>query len=148
MGNVTAHLCPPTLHRKQQNSSQHIMVNMLRGHYIYRMKAENLGLQTCGGTASAHKLRSPPPTSATFLENVKRCHYRVHNWKSALLPDPPSVSPAELGWEADRENKTLLAQSLPDATALAPDYILKLIWCSCHSGVPCKMATAVAWEIS
>ena len=31
MGNVTAHLCPPTLHRKQQNSSQHIMVNMLRG---------------------------------------------------------------------------------------------------------------------
>ena len=45
MGNVTAHLCPPTLHRKQQNSSQH-MVNMLRGgDYIYRMKAENLGLQ-------------------------------------------------------------------------------------------------------
>ena len=31
MGNVTAHLCPLTLHRKQQNSSQHIMVNMLRG---------------------------------------------------------------------------------------------------------------------
>ena len=31
MGNVTAHLRPPTLHHKQQNSSQHIMVNMLRG---------------------------------------------------------------------------------------------------------------------
>ena len=31
MDNVTAHLRPPTLHRKQQNSSQHIMVNMLRG---------------------------------------------------------------------------------------------------------------------
>ena len=45
MGNVTAHLCPPTLHRKQQNSSQHIMINMLRGHYIYRLKAENLVLQ-------------------------------------------------------------------------------------------------------
>ena len=34
-----------------------------------------------------------------------------------------TVSPAELGWEADIE-KTLLAQSFPDATALAPDYIL------------------------
>ena len=31
MGNVTVHLRTPTLHRKQQNSSQHIMVNMLRG---------------------------------------------------------------------------------------------------------------------
>ena len=72
----------------------------------------------------------------------------MYNWKSTLLPDPPSVSPAELGWGADIENKTLLAQSLLGATALAPYYILKLIWCSCHSGVPCKLATAVAWEIS
>ena len=30
MGSVTAHLRPATLHRKQQNWSQHIMVNMLR----------------------------------------------------------------------------------------------------------------------
>ena len=60
------------------------------------------------------------------------------NWKSALLPDPPWMSPAEFGWEADVENKTLLAQSLPYATELALDYILRLIRYFCHSGVPCK----------
>ena len=94
--------------------------------------------KTCRETASAPKLRSPQPTSATFLENVKRFHYQVCNWKPPLLLEPPSISPAEFGWEADIENKTLLARSLPDATALAPDYILRLIRCSCHSGVPCK----------
>ena len=55
-----------------------------------------------------------------------------------IVPDPALMSPAEFGWDADIENKTLLARSLPDATGLAPDYILRPIRCSCHSGVPCK----------
>ena len=44
--------------------------------------------QTCRGTASVPKLRSLPPTSAASLQNVKRCHYPVFNWKPAWLPDP------------------------------------------------------------
>ena len=92
----------------------------------------------CKRTASAPKLCSPPPTLATFSENAKRCLYQVCNWKSVLLPDPPWMSPAEFGWEADIGNKTLLTQSLPYATEQALDYTLRLIQYSCHSGVPCK----------
>ena len=131
--NVTAHLRPQRLHCKQQNSSQHIMVNMLRGALIWQNEGRNSRTTTLvEEQLQPQKLRSLPSTSATFLENVKRCHYHVCNRKSALLPDPPSMIPAEFGWEADIENKTLLAQSLPYATALAPDYILRLIRCSCH----------------
>ena len=82
---------------------------------------------------------SLPRTSAAAacLENVKCCHYQVQQ-KSTLLPDPPYRSPAAIRWEADKGNKALLARSFPDATALAPDYTLQLIRCSCHSGAPRK----------
>ena len=133
IGNVTAHLRPQRLHCKQQNSSQHIMVNMLRGALIWQNEGRNSRTTTLvEEQLQPQKLRSLPSTSAAFLENVKRCHYHVCNRKSALLPDPLSMIPAEFGWEADIENKTLLAQSLPYATALAPDYILRLNRCSCH----------------
>ena len=137
MGNVTAHLSDIASQATE-------FITACYGKHVEgsttmtECRQKIWAYKTCRGRASAPKLRSLPPTSAAFLENVKRCHYQVCNWKSALLPDPPSMSPTEFGWETDIENKTLLARSLPDATALAPDYILKLIRCSCHSGVPCK----------
>ena len=96
--------------------------------------------KTGKGTSSAPKLCSLPPTSEAFLENVKRCHLQVCLWKSAIYPDPPLLDPLDFGWEADHSNKTVEPRTLPDNTALAPDYVLKLIRCMCHMQEPCKAA--------
>ena len=134
-------MSPPisaTLHHKQQNSSQRVMANMLREAQWQTLGRKSGPTKLVEEQFQPNKFGSLPTTSAAFLENVKCYHYQVCNWKSALLPHPPSTCPTEFGWKADIENKTLLARDLPDATALAPDYILKLIRCFCHSGVPCK----------
>ena len=76
MGNVTAYLRPPTLHRKQQNSSQHIMVNMLRG----ALHLQNEG-RKCRPTKLVEEQLQPPnfvhPTNISYV-----------SWKCKMLPLP------------------------------------------------------------
>ncbi|KAH9508496.1 hypothetical protein Btru_055357 [Bulinus truncatus] len=49
----------------------------------------------------APKLKSLPPTSEAFEENVKRAHIQTCIWKNALLRDPPNLDPTKFGWQKD-----------------------------------------------
>ena len=74
---------------------------------------------------AAPPLKSIPPTSEAFRENVLRAHVQIAVWKSALDPDPPSFDPTEYGWSRDETSKTLTPRTLPADVPLAPS-VLKL----------------------
>ncbi|KAG0719750.1 hypothetical protein GWK47_049874 [Chionoecetes opilio] len=76
---------------------------------------------------SIPKLKSLPPTSEAFEENVKRAHYQVCTWKAALEKNPPHLLPTDLGWEKDEATKSLLPITVPEGVALAPPDVLKVI---------------------
>ena len=90
------------------------------------------------GTTAIPKLKSLPPTTEAFLENVKRAHLQAAVWKHALDLDPPSLDPTEHGYVRDDSSKTMLPKSIHEDVSLAPQEILKLIRCSCESERPCK----------
>ena len=89
-------------------------------------------------TAKVPKLSSLPPTSEAFRENVKRAHLQSALWKAALR-DPPCVDPCDFGWEKVEETRTLQLIGLPASAQPAPDYIMKIVCCSCASDTPCKI---------
>ena len=77
----------------------------------------------------------------SFVENVKRAHHQTAQWKTALTGDPPSIDARNYGYEEDLHNKMLFPLNMSPGTPYAPDYILKLIRCSCGStgaANPCK----------
>ena len=78
------------------------------------------------------KLCSLPPTSEVFEENVKRAHFQCAIWRKALQ-EPPNLDPTEYGWFRDEEAKSLQPVTLPLSKPPAPDYILRLVCCSCTS---------------
>ena len=90
------------------------------------------------GTAAIPKLKSLPPTTEAFLENVKRAHLQAAVWKHALDLDPPSLDPTEHGYVRDDSSKTMLPKPIHEDVSLAPQEILKLIRCACESDRPCK----------
>ena len=93
------------------------------------------------GNATAPKLCSLPPTTESFVENVKLAHHQTAQWKTALTGDPPSIDARNYGYEEDLHNKMLFPLNMSPGTPYAPDYILKLIRCSCGStgaANPCK----------
>ena len=81
------------------------------------------------------KLCSLPPTSEVF-ENVKRAHFQCAIWRKALQ-EPPNLDPTECGWCKEEETNSFQPVTLPPSKLPAPDYILKLVCCSCASGRPC-----------
>lgn len=83
------------------------------------------------------KLCSLPPTMEVFQENVKRAHFQCVIWKSALQ-EPPHLDPTQYGWFRDEETKSLRPIMLPPTKLPAPDYVLKLVCCSCASETPCN----------
>lgn len=82
------------------------------------------------------KLCSLPPTSEAFEQNVKRAHFQCAIWRKALQ-EPPNLDPTEYGWFKDEERKALQPVMLPPSRLSAPDYVLKLVCCSCASEKPC-----------
>jgi hypothetical protein len=84
---------------------------------------------------TAPKLRSLPPTTEAFTQNVKRAHLI---WKAALQQDPPDVDPTDYGWEKDELNKALLPISVPSDTQCAPSEVLRMICCGCSADPPCS----------
>ena len=72
-----------------------------------------------------------------FKENIKRAHLQCAIWRKALQ-EPPSLDPTEYGWLKDEETKSMQPVMLPSTKSPAPDYILKLICCSCASESPCR----------
>ena len=66
-----------------------------------------------------------------------RAHYQCAIWKQAI-EDPPDVDPCDYGWMKDQETKMLKPSYLPSSIQTAPDYVLKLVCCSCASENPCR----------
>lgn len=75
------------------------------------------------------KLRSLPPTQAVFRLHCARAHFQTAIWRSAHLPDPPSMDPLEYGWEVVGD--TLKSRMSPTENPIAPPDILRLVTCSC-----------------
>lgn len=75
-------------------------------------------------------------TSEVFEENVERAHYQCAIWRRALQ-EPPNLDPTEYGWFKDEETQPLQAVMLTPSKLPAPDYIFKLVCCSCASKRPC-----------
>ena len=80
---------------------------------------------------SAPKLQSLPPTDESFLLNAKRSHFQACIWGHADESSPPSLDPLEHGWMRDTVTKVLTPVMLPTRVPPAPDYILRMIKCSC-----------------
>ena len=45
---------------------------------------------------------------------------------------------AEYGWVKNEQNKSFKPVALPSELELAPDMVLRLIKCGCHSTTPCN----------
>jgi len=86
---------------------------------------------------TAPELKTVPPTSEAFRENVLRAHIQTAVWKSALEPDPPFINPTEYGWVRDEATKTLTPRTLSPDVALAPPEVLELVDCGCSTDEPC-----------
>lgn len=88
-------------------------------------------------TLKIPKLSSLPPTMEAFEENVKRAHFQCAIWRRALQ-EPPDLDPTKYGWSRDMDTKSLQPVMLPSFKSPAPDYVLKLVCCSCSSETPCN----------
>lgn len=86
------------------------------------------------------QLRSLPPTSESFAENVKRAHIQLVIWKNALEQDPPSMDPTDFGWIKDKHSKSLIPVMIPEGVSPAPTEVLQIIRCGCASKEPCANA--------
>ena len=82
-------------------------------------------------TTAIPQLKSLPPITEAFLENVKRAHLQAAVWKHALDPEPPSLGPTGYGYVRDDSSKTMLPKTTHEDVAHAPKEILKPIRCSC-----------------
>ena len=88
----------------------------------------------------APKLKSIPPTSEAFEQNVRRSHFQVPVWKAALEKDPPELAPTHFGWEKDEASRSLLPVTLSEGVALARTDVLKVIRRGCATDQPCATA--------
>ena len=90
-----------------------------------------------------HVIKTVPPTSEAFKENVLRAHFQVTVWKSAPETEPPSLDPTEYGWvpyvmKPQRLlHPHLTPTTLPSDVALAPPEVLELLRCGCSTDEPC-----------
>src|SRR5688572_13532551 len=84
------------------------------------------------------KLCALPPTTEAFGEHVKRAHFQVCIWKSALEENPPQQLAKEYGWIEDVVNKSLIPVTVPNGVRLAPPEILEMVRCGCAKGDPCS----------
>ena len=73
------------------------------------------------------KKKSLPPTTAAFIENVKRAHLQTCIGKATLDEDPPNINPIEFGWSRDDQNKILVPVTMPSNIQPAPSEVLKMI---------------------
>lgn len=95
-------------------------------------------LSKTGKGLSTPKLCTLPPTTDAFKENVKRAHHQALVWSSLREPNPPELDSTEYGWVKNDQNATLQPVTLPDEVELAPEMVLRLLKCGCHSTTPCS----------
>ncbi|KAG0709990.1 hypothetical protein GWK47_023734 [Chionoecetes opilio] len=101
----------------------------------YRHWISSMGRKSA---ASVHQLKTLPPTSEAFVENVKRAHFQACIWRSALTGEAPDMDPLENGWVSDDDFGVLMPVTLPPQTQIAPAAVMKLIQCGCSSETPCS----------
>ena len=87
---------------------------------------------------SVPKLKTLPPTTEAFIENVKRAHIQACIWRSALTGEAPAMDPLENGWELDESYGGLIPVTLPPKSEIAPTAVMKLIQCGCSSKLSCS----------
>ena len=75
------------------------------------------------------ELRSPPPSSVAFKENVMRAHIQIAICKSALESEPSALDPAEYGWERDERVRCMVPVTLPPNVSVTPPEVLEMIKC-------------------
>ena len=63
----------------------------------------------------APKLESLPPTTATFIENVKRAHLQAVIWNHALSPSKPDINPMNFGYIFDAKTNNLQPVNIPES---------------------------------
>ena len=90
----------------------------------------------------APRLKSLPPTSEAFEQNVSRAHFQVSVWK-----DPPELVPTNFGWEKDEASRSLLPVTISECVALAPMDVLKVIRCGCATDQPCATARCICGTV-
>ena len=102
--------------------------------------ALNYGKKKMGkkNITAAPALKTIPPTTEAFRENVLRAHVQTAVWKSAPLPDPPSFEPTDYGWSREESTKTLIPKTLPPDVALAPPEVLEMLCFGCSTNEPCR----------
>ena len=88
----------------------------------------------------APKLKSLPPTSEAFEQNVRRTHFQVSVWKAAFEKYPPELAPTNFGWVKDEASISLLPVTISEGVALAPMDVLKVIRCGFATDQPCATA--------
>lgn len=89
--------------------------------------------KTAKSKSRKFKLATLPPSSRAFALHIKRAQYQASLWKAALQSDPPALAASDFGWKPDHDSQTLLPIPLPPDTMAAPDRVLNLLCCSCHS---------------
>ena len=93
-----------------------------------------------GNTAtSTPKMQALPPTTESFIENVKRSNLQTDTiWKAALSLGPSTLDAGEYGYVRHEPSKTLLPTAVPNGVTLAPDEIMMLIKCNCEGASACR----------
>ena len=89
---------------------------------------------------SAPDLKSLPPTSEAFAQNVGRAHIQAAIWRAAVSPHPPQAEATQYGWSKDEASKVLVPVTMPSDVALSPQYILEMVKCGCASAETCRNA--------
>ena len=85
-----------------------------------------------GAKSLCPPLEHLPPTDASFREHVKRAICQLNIWENAdKVQSDDSVHVNLLGWFV--VGNQLMPIVTPDNTAVAPDFVLKLIKCACKS---------------
>ena len=88
---------------------------------------------------SAPELKSLPPTSEGFSENVKRAHIQAAIWRSAVSSHPPEMDPVQFGWKKDASSRILIPVTTPEDVPLASLSVLEMISCKWASKQPCHV---------
>jgi hypothetical protein len=77
----------------------------------------------------APELRSPPPSTVAFKENVMWAHIQTAICKSALESEPSALDPAAYGWESDKGVRWMFPVTLPPNVSVTPPEVLDMIKC-------------------
>ena len=105
---------------------------------VSQVRLQAWNTKVANAKSAMPKLKSLPPTTEAFQENVKRAHLQACIWRSALDPDPPAMDRTNYGWENDLASRILLPISTPADVELAPAEVLQLIKCGCSTASPCS----------